>query len=78
MKIDIRNTTVAKVTEIEFAEKRAMWKTATKLTKGTKGITIESANSGNCVVVHSVEDLENLIKALEKAKELKWTVEDVV
>ena len=77
MKIDIRNQVEEVVAIIEFAEKRSMWKTATKLTKGSRGVTIESANSGNCVVVHTDQDLENLIKALKKAKELKWTVEGV-
>lgn len=77
MKIDIRNHVEEVVTEIEFAEKRSLWKTATKLTNGSRGVTIESANSGNCVVVHSDQDLENLIKALKKAQELKWTVEGV-
>ena len=77
MKIDIRNEVEGLITEIEFAEKRSMWKTATKLTKGSRGITIESANSGNCVIIHSDQDLENLIKALKKAQEFKWTVEGV-
>lgn len=75
MKIDIRNEPTL-VTEIQFAEKRNMWKTATILSHSRQGIVIDSGN-GDVLLVHSDADLDNMIKALQKAKELKWTVEGV-
>lgn len=76
MKIDIRNQEPV-ITEIEFAEKRNMWKTATRLSHSRQGIVIASGTAGDVLLVHNDTDLDNLIKALQKAKELKWTVGDV-
>lgn len=70
MKLDIR--TQVPVTQITFATKRELWLDATNLTKHSQGGIIIQCEDRDALLVKDRESVDNLIKALEKAKELNW------
>lgn len=68
--IDIRDKAV---TEIIFADKRSVWMTMTSITQSEAGISFHCpSDEGNAYCLHTVNDIDNLIRALEEAKKLGW------
>lgn len=73
MKIDIRH--VEEVTEIVIADKEPLWLTLTSIGKrGAKhgGVSFNCISHSSSFCLHDREGVDNLIRALEKAKELNW------
>lgn len=69
--IDIRNES-AEVTKIVFSDDGDNYVSATHLEKRDDHFRIIDEDSRNSVIIESKEQGENLIKALQKAIELKW------
>ena len=72
--LDIRVNQQEPISEIVFAEKQPLWMTMTTIRpmRGN-GIAFKTpADANNAYCLHDRKDVDNLIAALEKAKELGW------
>lgn len=70
--IDIRNESIAPIDKIVFSDRGLNYIVATHLKKADEYFVIMDEESRDSVIVESREQTENLIKALQKAIELKW------